>query len=168
MTKNKTNYRWMEMLAVGLILTMCLAWFSGCGKGKEEVKETSGTCTIQINCGLLLDKDLNGTGLEELVPDDGLILDPTEVALNPGDTVYDVTRRITKEQKIHMSSQGSSSTGTLYIEAISNIYEKAYNSKSGWVYFVNGERPGISCGLAQLKKGDQVVWAYSLDLGNDL
>ena len=54
------------------------------------------------------------------------------------------------------------------MEAIGNIYEKAYNSKSGWVYLVNGTKPATSCGLYELKAGDVLVWAYSLDLGNDL
>lgn len=126
------------------------------------------TCTIQINCKLLVGQDLSGTGLETLVPVDGIILGTTKVTLNPGDTVYDVTLRVTKAKKIHMSSQGSLSLGTIYIEAISNIYEKAYNSKSGWVYLINGTKPGVGCSLQKLKAGDKLVWAYSLNLGNDL
>jgi hypothetical protein len=58
--------------------------------------------------------------------------------------------------------------GNLYVAAISNIYEKAYNSKSGWVYLVNGKQPSLGSGLIELKEGDELVWAYSLDLGNDL
>lgn len=126
------------------------------------------TCTIQINCNLLVGKDLTGTGLAPLVPGNGVILGTTKVTLNPGDTVYDVTLRVTKAKKIHMASQGSQAMGNLYIAAISNIYEKAYNSKSGWVYLINGAQPGIGCGERELKSGDKLVWAYSLDMGNDL
>ena len=129
------------------------------------------TCTIQINCALLVGKDLNGTGLEgmeSLVPANGMILPTTKVALNPGDTVYDLTLRVVKAQKIHMATVGTQATGTLYVSAIANIYEKAYNSKSGWVYLINGTKPGIGSGVQKLKAGDALVWAYSLNLGNDL
>ena len=129
---------------------------------------TTSTCTIQINCSLLVGKDLNGTVLETLVPADGVILGTTKVTLNPGDTVYDVTLRITKANKIHMASEGTLAMGNLYIAAISNIYEKAYNSKSGWVYLINGAQPGVGSGARELKAGDKLVWAYSLNLGNDL
>jgi len=129
------------------------------------------TCTIQINCSLLVGKTLTGTGLEgmeTLIPSNGVILGTTKVTLNPGDTVYDVTLRVTKAQKIHMASEGSQAMGNLYISAIANIYEKAYNSRSGWVYLVNGTKPGIGSGVQTLKAGDKLVWAYTLDNGNDL
>jgi hypothetical protein len=116
----------------------------------------------------LVGEDLTGTGLETLVPDDGVILNTTQVTLNPGDTVYDVTLRVTKDHKIHMVSEGSLAMGNLYIAAISNIYEKAYNSKSGWVYLINDVQPGVGSGVKKLEAGDKLVWAYSLDLGNDL
>lgn len=126
------------------------------------------TCTIQINCSLLVGEDLTDTGLETLVPANGVILGTTKVTLNPGETVYDVTLRVTKAKKIHMASQGSAAMGNLYVAAISNIYEKAYNSKSGWVYLINGKQPGVGSGVQKLKAGDALVWAYSLNLGNDL
>jgi len=129
---------------------------------------TASTCTIQINCNLLVGKDLTGTGLETLVPANGVILGTTKVTLNPGDTVYDVTLRITKAKGIHMASEGSLAMGNLYVAGISNIYEKAYNSKSGWVYLINGAQPGVGSGVKELKAGDKLVWAYSLNLGNDL
>jgi hypothetical protein len=116
----------------------------------------------------LVGEDLTGTGLETLMPEDGVILKTTEVPFQPGETVYDVTLRVTKEQKIHMASEGSLAMGNLYIAAISNIYEKAYNSKSGWVYLINGIQPGVGSGVKELEAGDKLVWAYSLDLGNDL
>lgn len=129
---------------------------------------TSSTVTIQINCSLLVGKDLSGTGLETLVPADGIILPTTKMTITPGETVYDLTLRVTKAKKIHMASEGSQAMGNLYIAAIANIYEKAYNSKSGWVYLINGTKPGIGSGVQTLKAGDKLVWAYSLNLGNDL
>lgn len=165
----------IKSMAIVFVLLFTMLGFGGCstsGDGSKdpgtEAVPSDKTCTIQINCSLLEGKDLEGTGLETLVPENGVILKTTEVTLNPGDTVYDATLQVTKANKIHLASEGSLAMGNLYIAAISNIYEKAYNSKSGWVYLVNGKQPSLGSGLVELKAGDELVWAYSLDLGNDL
>ncbi len=175
MNQKINSKRNRNTLAIILLLLFTLLLFTGCGQdnGSSNDKGTPGdsaekTCTIQINCSLLVGEDLTGTGLETLAPEDGVILKTTEVLFQPGDTVYDVTLRVTKEQKIHMASEGSLAMGNLYIAAISNIYEKAYNSKSGWVYLINGTQPGVGSGVKEIEAGDKLVWAYSLDLGNDL
>lgn len=167
MMNDKTNKsKYTKMLVTGLVIMLFFVVLVGCGE--KSVPSAGNTCTIQISCSLLVGKDLTGTGLETLVPANGVILDTTEVTFNPGDTVYDITLRMAKDQKIHMESEGTQAMGNLYVAAIANIYEKAYNSKSGWIYLINGTQPGISSGLQELKNGDQLVWAYSLDLGNDL
>lgn len=140
----------------------------GSGGGTTTPTTPAKTCTIQINCNLLVGKDLTSTGLATLVPANGVILGTTKVTLNPGDTVYDVTLRVVKSKKIQMESQGTVAMQNLYIASINNIYEKAYNSKSGWVFLINGKKPGIGCSVQTLKTGDALVWAYSLDYGNDL
>jgi Domain of unknown function (DUF4430) len=162
-------------LALVLVILFLLLSFGGCGANDDESKDSGTqdtaaekTCTIQINCSLLVGKDLEETGLETLVPEDGVILATTEVTLKPGDTVYDATLQATKANKIHLVSEGSLAMGNLYVAAIANIYEKAYSSKSGWVYLVNGKQPSLGSGLVELEGGDELVWAYSLDLGNDL
>ena len=141
---------------------------SGSGSGGTDTAPAPATVTIQIQCKLLLGKDLSESGLAPLVPANGILLATTKATLESGETVYDLTRRITREKGIHFSTLGTPELGTLYVEAIGNIYEKAYNSKSGWVYLVNGAKPATSSGLYELKAGDVLVWAYSLDLGNDL
>lgn len=175
MNQRTNSKRNRNTLAIILLLLFALLLFTGCGQdhGSPNDTDTPGgsiekICTIQINCSLLVGEDLTGTGLETLMPEDGVILKTTEVPFQPGETVYDVTLRVTKEQKIHMASEGSLAMGNLYIAAISNIYEKAYNSKSGWVYLINGIQPGVGSGVKELEAGDKLVWAYSLDLGNDL
>jgi hypothetical protein len=175
MSKNANQKMNSKSLAIVLLLLFTLISFGSCSKAVDGSKDSGTpdgaaekTCTIQINCSLLVGKDLTVTGLEALVPESGVILETTDVILNPGDTVYDVTLRVTKAQKIHMASEGSLAMGNLYVAAFSNIYEKAYNSKSGWVYLINDAQPGIGSGAWELKAGDNLVWAYSLDLGNDL
>ena len=55
-----------------------------------------------------------------------------------------------------------------YISGINYLYEFALGDLSGWIYFVNGESPSVSCDQYQLKDGDFVEWLYSCELGNDL
>lgn len=171
-TNQKMNIKIMTLVLVFLLTLLSLPGCAATGDGTKDSgtpdASSDKTCTIQINCSLLLGKNLEGTGLEALVPEDGVILATTEVTLKPGDTVYDATLQVTKANKIHLASEGSLAMGNLYVAAISNIYEKAYNSKSGWVYLVNGKQPSLGSGLVELKAGDKLVWAYSLDLGNDL
>jgi len=140
----------------------------GTDSGTTTPTTPAKTCTIQINCRLLVGQDLTSNGLATLVPANGVILGTTKVSLLPGDTVYDVTLRVVKSKKIQMESQGTVAVQNLYIASINNIYEKAYNSKSGWVYLINGKKPGIGCSVQTLKAGDALVWAYSLNYGNDL
>ncbi len=175
MRKKTHPKRNRKSLAIALLLFFTILSFGGCGGDQDGSKDpgtkdgsVEKTCTIEINCSLLVGQKLSGTGLETLVPESGVILNTTDVTLQPGDTVYDVTRQVTQDHKIHMVSEGSLAMGNLYIAAIANIYEKAYNSKSGWVYLINGVQPGLGSGVTELKAGDKLVWAYSLDLGNDL
>lgn len=165
-TNTKLNRKCLPIVLLLLLTMLC---FVGCGENSgPNDSSTKKTCTIEINCNLLVGKDLSGTGLETLVPANGEILKTTEVTFSEGETVYDVTLQVTKTLKIHMASEGSQAMGNLYIAAISNIYEKAYNSKSGWVYLMNGVQPGLGSSKTELQDGDKLVWAYSLDNGNDL
>ena len=52
---------------------------------------------------------------------------------------------------------GSSS----YVTGIGGLSEKDYGSKSGWMYFVNGEAPNKACGKYILQDGDGLVWSYT-------
>lgn len=126
-------------------------------------------CCIKITCRTLV----NGTcsvpsPIKRLVPSSGIILDKTKVKIKSGDTVFDITKRVTKNNGIHMSYQGATKFGTVYVEGINNIYEKDVTSKSGWLYFVNGSPPDRGCSAIKVSNGDTIEWAYTTDLGKDL
>lgn len=55
-----------------------------------------------------------------------------------------------------------------YVSSIDGLVEFACGSGSGWMYSVNGAYPNKSCGDYVLSPGDEVVWVYTTDLGNDL
>lgn len=88
-----------------------------------------------------------------------LILESTAIELEEGDTVLDVLKRETRKQKIPMEYHGG--RGPLaYVEGINNLYEFDHGPESGWVYYVNGERPSKGAGSYSLEAGDVVEWVY--------
>lgn len=96
----------------------------------------------------------------------GVILQATKVPFKPGDTVLDVLKNVTKQNRIHMEYTGRGMTA--YIEGIDNLYEFDKGPKSGWMYSINGEFKRKGAGTTEVKAGDQIDWLYTLDLGNDL
>ncbi|TCS93821.1 DUF4430 domain-containing protein [Hazenella coriacea] len=89
-----------------------------------------------------------------------------QVPVHSGDTVFEVLKRVTKQQKIAMEHRGIGSQ--VYVEGIANLYEFDRGQGSGWMYRVNGVFPNKSAGVFEIKPGDKIEWLYTLDLGKDL
>lgn len=119
-----------------------------------------GTVTITIRCDTVPDKSA------EHIPDDGIILDVSTFEIEDGDTVYDVLLEATAKNKIHLETSGNADSA--YVEGISNIYEFDFGDLSGWMYFVNGKSPSVSCGEYVLSDDDVIQWLYTCDIGKDL
>ncbi|MEK4486139.1 S-layer homology domain-containing protein [Psychrobacillus sp. FSL H8-0484] len=90
----------------------------------------------------------------------------TTVELYPGETVFDVLKRVTAENGISLSYR-ETQYGT-YIDGIAGLYEFDRGPLSGWMYRVNGNFPSYSAALYTLSPGDFVEWLYTLDLGKDI
>ena len=163
-----------RILSFVLVLTLIFA-FAGCGAGNAaaSVKDANGdgklTCTIAVRCDTLLDKkDKLTEGKAELVPENGAILEEREVEFKAGESVFDVFRKVLKEDKIHFEYVDSQAYNSVYIEGIGNIYEFDCGPQSGWVYMVNGVRPGVGCSAYTLADGDEILFAYTCELGEDV
>ena len=134
----------------------------------EEKKQTF-SCTISISCELLLS---NPEQLEEakreLLPSDGWILKPVNASFTEGESVFDVLKRVCKENKIPLEFSWTPVYHAAYIEGIYNLYEFDCGSLSGWVYVANGVVPSYGCSSYLLKEGDVIVWQYSLKRGMDI
>lgn len=105
---------------------------------------------------------LSITGDEE----HGVILAAAQYEIKKGESVLDLLKRITREQKIQMEYQGRATFA--YVEGIDNLYENDHGSESGWMYKVNGEFPSKAAGSWIVEPGDTIEWLYTLDLGKDL
>lgn len=131
--------------------------------------EKTETCEISIYCTVLLDNiDKLSRNKRSLVPPDGCILKSEVVEIENGDSVFDILKRATQKNKIHMEYVNTPIYNSAYIEGINNLYEFDGGELSGWMYCVNGEFPDYGCSGYTVKAGDVIEWHYSCDLGRDV
>ena len=112
--------------------------------------------TLSIDCKTILN-NLNELPEQyhSFVPSNGVILAEKKVSINEGDTVFDVIVKVTKMQKIQLSSIGG------YIQSINNLPEKLFNGSGGWMYEVNGVYGDKGSKEYVLNNNDKVKWRYS-------
>ncbi len=124
-----------------------------------------GSVTMSIRCDTVAGKD-NGSH----IPKDGVILPQTVFEIAPGETAYDILIEAARSFRISVDSTatGSGANTMAYVSGIGNLYEFDFGGLSGWVYFVNGRMPSVSCGEYVLSDGDKIEWMYTCDLGNDV
>lgn len=139
----------------------------------DDITEDSETIHISIEAGTLLDhwEQLDpALQSEEYVPDDGMILEESEYVLRQNDTVFDVLKRATRHNQIHMEYQGADKNiyNSVYIQGINHLYEFSAGPLSGWMYAVNGDVPDKGVGKYTLHDGDVVEFKYTTDLGRDV
>ena len=133
------------------------------------ISDTAYTCTLSISCAAILaHMDWLDPEKTELVPEDGWILEPTEVTFYEGESVFNVLQRTCKQKGIHMEFENTPMYNSAYIEGIHNLYEFDCGELSGWMYQVNEWFPNYGCSRYQLKDGDVVCWEYTCDLGVDI
>jgi len=146
----------------------------GFEKNEEEKKignvtPKGNTVTFSIDCSTILDNlDSLDPSKVSIVPEDGWIMSPEEVAFEEGETVFDLLLRLTKDRKIHMEFTKTPALNTNYVEGIANLYEFDCGELSGWTYKVNGEVLGTGSSNTKLGTGDIVEWRYTCDQGRDV
>lgn len=128
------------------------------------------TVSLTIRCDTLAadPSKLRDKALADYVPADGIILSLAEVKVKKGETVYDVLDRVCRDKGIHMEAVYTPTYGADYIEGINYLYEFDAGEQSGWMYKVNGTFPNYGCSDYVLEDGDEIVWAYTCDMGKDL
>lgn len=126
------------------------------------------TCTLLIECKTILNNmDKLKKGKEGLVKN-GIIFKTASVKFYENESVFDLLKRVCRENKIHMEFTNTPIYNSAYIEGINNLYEFDCGSGSGWMYSVNGWFPNYGCSRYMLKPGDKVEWHYTCDLGKDI
>lgn len=153
------------MLCVILILAGLIFIHIYKDKQHHEKKEIVNpvTCTIEIRCDSVLDnrKLLSNPGLKKYIPDDGVILPPTMVVVEKGQSVYDVLKKITYEKEIQMESQLSTAFQSQYVQGLNHLYEKNFGQYSGWLYYINDKMPDYGCSEQIVEENDKILWEYT-------
>lgn len=135
----------------------------------EIDKTVQYTCYFSIECSTIFNNlsDLDTAKLGEL-PSDGIILKKQKVVFYAGESVFDVLKRVCKENGIQMESSFTPMYNSAYVEGINNLYEFDCGNLSGWMYRVDGWYPNYGCSRYQLCDGETVEWRYTCDLGKDV
>ena len=135
----------------------------------EIDKTVQYTCYFSIECSTIFNNlsDLDPAKLGEL-PSDGIILKKQKVVFYAGESVFDVLKRVCKENGIQMESSFTPMYNSAYVEGINNLYEFDCGNLSGWMYRVDGWYPNYGCSRYQLCDGETVEWRYTCDLGKDV
>lgn len=140
-------------------------------KTEEETKTEPEQhfCTVEIRCDTVIDtKKLENQAVAPYVPENGIILASYKTPFTPGESVFDVLLRATKEKNIHMEFRDDNTYNGKYIEGINYLYEMDGGPLSGWMYKVNGKFPNYGCAGYEVRDDDAVVWLYTCDLGMDV
>ena len=158
---------WKNYLVIGILMLTAsgIVWFIRIQTPEEyyhqspvQKENAVGSVTITIRCDTLA-----GKFESEYIPENGIILDVTEIPIQEGDTVYQILTETAQACGIQVE-HGSN----YYISGIQYLYEMQYGDLSGWMYRVNGELPSVGCGEYLLHDGDVIEWLYTCEIGNDL
>ena len=127
------------------------------------------TCKMFISCASVLDHmDKLSASTKMVIPEDGIILDMTEVKVKNDSSVFDVLQKAARENKIHLEYNYTPAYKTYYIEGIGNLYQFDAGNLSGWMYSVNDEFPGVGCSGYKVKDGDVIRFIYTCNFGKDV
>ena len=113
-------------------------------------------------------ENLENEAVKPYIPADGVILAATEVKYTPGETVFDVLLRVTRDNGVQMEFREDALYSGAYIGGINYLYEFDGGPLSGWMYKVNEQFPNYGCGRYEVADGDVIVWLYTCDLGTDV
>lgn len=127
-------------------------------------------CTITIRCDTVLQNlSLADEAKLPYIPSDGVILPTVTVEFSPGETVFDVLRRVCEAADIPLEYSWTPLYDSYYLEGICHLYEFDCGAESGWMYCVNDRFPNYGSSACEVQPGDSISWLYScVGLGADL
>ena len=117
-----------------------------------------GTVTLTVRC----DAVPNLSDYDYL-PSDGILLSTEVWEIEAGETVYDILVQAARKHSLHLDATGAGEA--MYVRGIGHVYEQEHGDLSGWNYRVNGSTPSMGCAAYVLSDGDEIVWEYSLTVG---
>lgn len=134
---------------------------------ENKDSENSNYCSFIVDCNKAFESTELSQSLRNVLPKDGIIYSGNP-KFNQGESVFDLLKRLMKENSIPLEFSSSPAYGSKYIEGINSLHEFDCGELSGWTYFVNGIRPSYGCDKYIIKPGDDIRWYYTCNLGNDI
>ena len=186
--KKNTIANLIMVLTIALIVAVgaLIAWFLLPGEEsiygsqfrRTEIPEnrlitdndTENLCTITICCDTVFDyADKLEEGKAPYVPEDGEILPVTTVEFTPGETAFDILRRVCEASGLQIEYSWTPLYDSYYVEGINHLYEFDCGFESGWMYKVNDGFPNYGSSSYEVKSGDAFYWCYTCaGLGTDV
>lgn len=120
-------------------------------KSEKPKKETANTdkktiqVKISIECKAAEKEGYQGPSV---------LLEEKTLTLKKGASVYDAL----VASGVPFSGSGG------YVAGISGVYEFDWGSESGWLYYVNGEKPNVGSNRYVCRDGDVIEWKYTTQL----
>ena len=127
---------------------------------EKQTEKPQNEVSFEIECKKILKKkELWKNGLEEVIPASGIYYSG-KCSFTAEESVYDILKRITKENNIALDSEFTPMYGTYYVKGIGGLYQFDCGSESGWMYSVNGMTPNVGASNYQVSNGDVIVFYY--------
>ena len=127
-------------------------------------------CSVSIHCDSVLKNPQKlDPAKVPYVPEDGIILPVITVEFNPGETAFDVLKRVCDAVGLQLEYSWTPLYDSYYVEGINHLYEFDCGYESGWMYQVNDGFPNYGSSAYELKPGDKIEWKYTcVGLGTDV
>ena len=117
-----------------------------------------GTCTVAVSVQPALDNlDLMKPESLDLLPENGWMLEPTEVTLWEGATCLEVLQQASKDGGIPVVTSGEPP----FVESIGGLNNGDGGDVSGWTYTLGGEQLMVSAAIQTVEAGDEVVFSFA-------
>lgn len=131
---------------------------------KYEVVDSNGNVSIkEITISVVDELVQEGKISVGIYTDEKNIYESIKVDYKKDDTAYTVIQRLLGDKVIATGNKES-----LYVKSIDGVAEFDKGIMSGWVYAVNKVKPSVSAGSYKVKPGDELIWHYTIDLGEDI
>lgn len=131
----------------------------------EICDENNISVSVSIRCDSAVDNwdNLeNGVQNNNVIPQDGVILNTIQLSVKQGSTVFSVLKEACENNGIKLDYSGNEKRKTVYVTGINGLYEKECGSMSGWIYTVNSEKCMTGASGYVLSDGDTVEFSYTV------
>lgn len=167
--KKKLSKKRLVSVGIVVVLLTCLIWLIRI-QSKEEYRagdrKEENLAQIEVSVEIRCDPV---AGRAEHIPEDGVILEQTQMCVPEDSSAFEALAEACRQYDIQLEYQGSAvSKGFVYVEGIAYLYEFDFGDLSGWLYLVNGDKPGVGSGEYLLEEDDRILWIYSTDIGKDV